>query len=177
MRETARLLINAQTLLKSEVQMSEILKPQNFDSVVRAALMTSSTGFDDEEDLKSPSTAIRIGYELKRMLSTKWAEAIKENNEQHVKESKDFLKLMKFEWSTRVTKMATVTLQIRNFNKEKSLPEPEDIIKLQKKIRDDIKSFNTKLETHENFRKAGRMAQARLVIYNKRRSGEIDAIR
>lgn len=84
---------------------------------------------------------------------------------------------MKFEWSTKVTKLATVTLQVRSFNKEKGLPEPEDIIKIQEKIRNDIKNFDEKDTTPQNFRFAAEVSQARLLLYNKRRSGEIEGIR
>ncbi|XP_062609194.1 uncharacterized protein LOC134270939 [Saccostrea cucullata] len=84
---------------------------------------------------------------------------------------------MKFEWSTKVTKLAIVKLQIRSFNKEKCLPEPEDIIKIQEKIRNDIKNFDEKDTTPQNFRFAAEVSQARLLLYNKRRSGEIEGIR
>uniref|UniRef100_A0A8W8MKN2 Uncharacterized protein n=1 Tax=Magallana gigas TaxID=29159 RepID=A0A8W8MKN2_MAGGI len=132
--------------------MSDLLRPENFDNVAKGALITASPGFDDEEDLQAPSTAIRLGYEIKRMLSAKWAKGIKSKDEAAANDSKSFLKLMEFEWSTKVTKLATVTLQVRSFNKEKSLPEPEDINKIQEKIRNDIKTFDEKDTTAQNFR-------------------------
>uniref|UniRef100_A0A8W8KZ57 Uncharacterized protein n=1 Tax=Magallana gigas TaxID=29159 RepID=A0A8W8KZ57_MAGGI len=110
------------------------------------ALITASPGFDDEEDWQAPSTAIRLGYEIERMLSAKWAEGIK---------SKD--------------KAAA--------NDKKGLPEPEDIIKIQEKIRNDIKTFDEKDTTPQNFRFAAVVSQARLLLYNKLRSGEIEGIR
>jgi len=177
MREAARLLLNARDLLDSNLSMSDLLRPENFDNVAKGALITASPGFDDEEDLQAPSTAIRLGYEIKRMLSVKWAEGIKSKDKTAAKDSKSFLKFMKFEWSTKVTKLATVTLQVRSFNKEKSLPEPEDIIKIQEKIRNDIKTFDEKDTTPQNFRFAAEVSQARLLLYNKRRSGEIEGIR
>lgn len=177
MREAARLLLNARDLLDSNLSMSDLLRPENFDYVAKGALITASPGFDDEEDLQAPSTAIRLGYEIKRMLSAKWAEGIKSKDDAAANDSKSFLKLMKFEWSTKVTKLATVTLQVRSFNKEKSLPEPEDIIKIQEKIRNDIKNFDEKDTTPQNFRFAAEVSQARLLLYNKRRSGEIEGIR
>ena len=178
MREAARLLINGREITKEEnLTMSDLLRPENFDSVTRAALTTASPGFDDEEDLEAPSTAIRLGYDIKRMLNAKWADGIKENDEKSIRDSKSFMKLMKMEWATKVTKLATVTLQIRSFNKEKSLPDPKDIVKIQKKIRQDIQAFDDHVNTTENFRIATRIAQARLLLYNKRRSGEVEGIR
>lgn len=176
MREAARLLLNASDLLDSNLSMSDLLCPENFDYVAKGALITASPGFDDE-DLQAPSTAIRLGYEIKRMLSAKWTEGIKSKDDAAANDSKSFLKLMKFEWSTKVTKLATVTFQVRSFNKEKSFPEPEDIIKIQEKIRNDIKNFDEKDTTPQNFRFAAEVSQTRLLLYNKRRSGEIECIR
>ena len=177
MREAARLLINAREILEKDVTMLELLNPENFDTVTKAALITASPSFDDEDDLKAPSTAVRLGYEIKRMLNFKWAEGIKSNNEQTIKDSKSFMKLMTIEWALKVTKLAKVTLEIRSFNKEKSLPDPLDIQNLQAKIREDIKAFNDKDKSPMNFRAAAQAAQARLLLYNKRRSGEIEGIR
>jgi hypothetical protein len=177
MREAARLLANARTILNSDCTMSELLKPEHFDDVAKAALITASPGFDDEEDLKSPSTAIRLRYEIKRMLNVKWAEGIKGNNEVTVTESKSFLKLLKSEWSTKVTNFATRTLQVRMVNKDKSHPEPGDIIAIQKKIQEAISNFDVKDISPQNFRLAEEMTQVRLLLYNKRRSGEIESMR
>jgi len=69
MRDSARLLINLREQTGHEdYDMSEFLEPDKFDHVVTAALTTASPGFDDEEDLKSPSTAIKLGYDIKRMV-------------------------------------------------------------------------------------------------------------
>ena len=69
MRDSARLLINLREQTGHEdYDMSEFLEPDKFDHVVMTALTTASPGFDDEEDLKSPSTAIKLGYDIKRMV-------------------------------------------------------------------------------------------------------------
>lgn len=181
MREAARLLMNARDCIsgQQDVSMSEILQPMHFDTVVKAALMTASAGFDDEEDLKSPSTAIRLGYDIKKMLNCKWAKGIKEKDKEKIDDCKHFLRLMNLEWSTRVTKLATVTLEFRHFNKEKSLPDPDDIIHLQKHIKDELSNLKLSVATSdlETFRNVSRLSQARLLIFNKRRSGEIESMR
>lgn len=53
------------------------LAPEYFKDVVKAALTTASLEFDDEEDLKSPSTAIKVGYAIKRMVGPEWALCLK----------------------------------------------------------------------------------------------------
>ena len=71
MRQAARLLIDLHKLDASEVKevMMSYLKPSCFDIMAKAALLTASVCSDDEENLKSPSTAIKVGYDLKRMLN------------------------------------------------------------------------------------------------------------
>ena len=72
MRDNARLLINLgkETNLK-ELDMTDFLTPEHFDNVVVAPLKTASPAFDDLEDLKAPSTAIKLGYDLKRLPGAK----------------------------------------------------------------------------------------------------------
>ena len=136
MREAARLLINGRELIGNEnLSMTDFLKPVHFDTVARAALTTASPGFDDEDDLASPSTAIRLGYDIKRMVNAIWAKAIKESNENTAKQCKQYIKLFEVEWHTKVKKLAMVTLQIRQFNKERVLPEPNDVMKIQNYVK------------------------------------------
>ena len=72
MRNSARLLINLRNLTKEPGKaMKDYLKPCHFDDFCKATLQTASVAFDDEEDLKSPSTAIRCGFDIKRMIDGK----------------------------------------------------------------------------------------------------------
>jgi hypothetical protein len=178
MREVSRLLLNARTILnKEDLTMSELLKPVRFGNVTKAALMTAFLEFDDEEELNAPSTAIGLGVVIKRMLRAKWAEGIEAKDEEKAKESQSFIKLIKVKWSARVNKLATLILQRRKLNMENRFPEPDDIITLQNKIQNDISNFDVKDKSPENFRLAAEMTQARLLLYNKRRSSEIEGIR
>ena len=101
MRGAARLLVNVQKLTNMPSSFSELLKPGHFDDFVKGALLTASPNLDDEEDLKSPSTALKLGYDLKRLVGAKWSIALREKCSDAVEECKSFLKLMKFEWSIR----------------------------------------------------------------------------
>ena len=53
---------------------------------------------DDEEDLKAPSTAMKLGYDLKRLAGAKWGAALRNNNDTATIDCKNPLKLMKMEW-------------------------------------------------------------------------------
>lgn len=178
MRDVARLLKNLREhTKKTEMTMSDFLSPQHFDDVVTAAFMTASVSIDDEEELKSPSTAIKIGYDIKRMVGAKWAAAIKAQNTLVRKECEHFMKLMEFEWSTRVSKIASTLLTVRRFNKEKQLPVPQDLEKLQSYVKEEISKLRLEKPSLETYRRVIKLAETRLLIYNKRRAGEIEAIR
>ncbi len=52
--------------------MWEYLAPQHFDAIAKAAITVSMPNFEDEEDLKSPSNAIKLKYDLIRLVNAKW---------------------------------------------------------------------------------------------------------
>ncbi len=139
MRQAARLLINVRDVTKKEAEMRSFLVPQHFDSVVRGALLTASSDYDDDEDLNSPSTAVRLSYDIKRMVNAVWGEAIRANEDAVKKSCKDFLRLMSMEWGERVSKLATNTLQQRRHQRIKNLPLPSDLEKLQTHIKEELR--------------------------------------
>lgn len=181
MRDTARLLMNLRIKTgNTEYSMMDFLIPEHFDDVAFAALQTASPGFDDMEDLKSPSTAIKLGYDVKRMVTAKMGIAIRNRNLEERKLCADFLRLMEMEWSLKVTKTAHVILQVRRFNKDKPLPDPNDIEVLAQYLKDEMKEIELLLskDIHPaHYRRAEMLAETRLLIYNKRRAGEIESIR
>jgi len=93
MRDSARLLINTgKQGGHPEFHMSDFLVHEFFDCVVNAAPTTASKDFDNEEDLKSPSTAVKLGFDIKRMVGAKWAEAIKYKKQNEREDCSDFMK-------------------------------------------------------------------------------------
>ena len=177
MRLAARLLMHVRNITGLEGGFKEFLCTKHFDDIVRATLKTASVEFDDDEDLKSPSTALKMGYDIKRMVGAKWGIALRDEDDKSSKECKDFLKLYKFEWSVKVTKLATVILQTRRFSKDRTLPEPDDLFKLHGYIKEEIRNLDLKDYSYKNFRMAEVLAQTRLLMYNKRRSGEVEVIK
>jgi len=82
---------------------------------------------------------------------------------------------LEFEWAFKVKKIATTTLQLRRFNKEKALSAQEDFEKINRALKQNIKEL--KLDPNPQvFRRVEMLAQNRLLLYNKRRSGEIEAV-
>lgn len=186
MRLCARLLLAMDELVRErdgktddksvEHTMSDMLEPQNFDLVVKAALKCSLPVMDDFDDLKSPSNAIKLKYDIRRLENAKYAFLLKEDepNKEEMKKCKRFLKLMDLEWSERVTNAARTVLQKRQLEAKKELPAPADVEKVTKYLTERL--MEVELEP-ENFKEVVKLCQVRLLVYNKRRSGELEVLR
>ena len=178
MRLGAKLLLNLRKVKPLAKQdFMSYLKAEHFDSIVEATIQCCLPDFDDLEDLKSPSNAIKLGYEIKHLLAAKKGYAIRSGNKGWKEECSDVLELMNAEWSTKVTKLARVTLNERRFNQAKALPDPEDVRKLSKYLQDELSQANLKDNSRENRQKVAQLTQAYLISYNRRRSGEVQAMK
>lgn len=180
MRLAGRLLLLVRETTNLSLSMSDFLVPKYFDVFVSYALKACD-GVDKEEsdeyDLDHPSTALKIGFDLCRLASVKLGNSIKSGEEQGRLDASNFLNLMKLEWTVKVTKIAKSTLNERHFNAQKSLPDPEDIAKLAKHITNELTNFDVENMTPDNYRKGVILSESRLLLYNRRRPGELEALR
>ncbi|XP_052097335.1 uncharacterized protein LOC127732312 [Mytilus californianus] len=133
---------------------------------------------DDEDDLKSPSNAIKIKYDLTTMIKIKRNRLIKstdkgDDTKKGIEACNNVDILIKSEWGERVTKLARTILILRTFSQNKAIPSPEDVRKLNIHLITRLKDFQYKEDVYSSL---CTIAQARLLLYNKRRSGEIDAM-
>ena len=162
----------------SENEMSDFLVPTRFDMVAEAALRACYPFMDDLTELKSPSNAIKLKYDIKRMVNAKWAAILKSNGmKEEAKTCKEFLCLMSMEWNEKVARTARAMLTQRQFDKTPTLPAPDDIAKLSSYLIKNLKEFDYSQTNAASYQKVVKLAQARLTVYNKRRSGEMDVIR
>lgn len=93
---------------------------------------------------------------------------------QNAEELQTLLELISLEWGERITKLARAVLVRRNLSVQKELPAPADVEKLTKYI---ISEMKTTPLTEENYFRIAQLTQTRLLLYNKRRSGEIEGAR
>ncbi|XP_069109622.1 uncharacterized protein [Argopecten irradians] len=178
MRLVAKLKKNCQMISElNDESMDGFLQPKHFDVVVKAALLCSAGDEEDLEDLKSPSNAVKLGHDIKRMLSTKLAKGIKESDNQKKKEAEEFRKLMDIEWGLRVTKLARSLMIEATFNQERKLPLPNDLKKLAQFLTNEIKDLDLEDATFAQFRKVANLNLVRITLYNRRRCHEVQAMR
>ena len=116
---------------------------------------------DDVDDLGSPSNAIKIKYDILKVINEKWARIqIRGNPDPEEAHKCDtFLRLMNIKWSERVTKMARTVLVQRSFNKEVEIPSPEDIKTLTEHICKELKRLNLEEYSDSAYRRAVQLSQ------------------
>ncbi|KAK6191260.1 hypothetical protein SNE40_002994 [Patella caerulea] len=177
MRLCARLLINLReiTPITEEPIFWNYLKASFFDDIVEATLKTANA--ISEDNLEKPSNACKLGFDIKKLINGKIGISIMTNDEPSRKEAEDLLKTMEIFGGTRVAKLSNVILEQRKYEKHKQLPNPDDIEELNKSLECSLKGLDLTTTTLENFTNVVEMVEAKLVIYNRRRVGELEAIR
>ena len=60
---------------------------------------------------------------------------------------------------------------------EKQLPLPQDLVRLKDFLTEQLEKFDVTDTSPENFRKAVNIASGKLLTYNRRRSGELQAVK
>ncbi|WP_215897508.1 hypothetical protein, partial [Acinetobacter baumannii] len=88
---------------------------------------------------------------LKCLLNIKVGICIEKGLSNEKTDVNDVLHLMNIFWGTRVTKLARVLLEERRFNKVKSLPNPDDLKKLNVYLRQRLDDMCYSLVTYENY--------------------------
>jgi len=176
MRLVARLLQKMRNEAgKKSASMSDFLTVDNFETAVDCTIKLCEE--DEHENLKNPSTAIKLGYDLQRLAILKENFGIKEKQPDIRTEGMEFLRFMKTEWSYKVSKLARWTLDERKFNKHTPLPNPMDIAKLASFLVTKIKQLNLEETGESVFRETAILTEARLLLYNRRRPGELESLR
>lgn len=184
MRELARLLVEVRNLCRlPSLQFMNAITPDKFDVFVTATKNVS--GFDAREEnhlsrYKSPSTSLKLGYALKKAAFIVRGWAIRSRDAATQKDVDDFLKLYDQDWSETITCNALDTLSFRKHNKQETLPLTEDLVKLRDYQLEQMEELTERLELYaqkEVWRSLACVCLARMIIFNKRRSGEASKLR
>ena len=179
MRLNATLLRSLRKIKPLDVEMSmwNYLCKENFDAVVEGTFVTAAASAEDKDDLMSPSNAIKLGFDVKRMLNIKKAFAIMADDEKSRKDVDSFKVVMETFWATRVTKLARTLLLDRQFNKEVEMPTPDDLRRMNLFLGSAIKKLDLTAYTMSNFKVISETLATKLTLYNRRRPGEMENLR
>ncbi|XP_068712639.1 uncharacterized protein [Montipora foliosa] len=178
MRELARLLLQLRkTSFNADANLSDFIKPQEFDVVVSAVKALSKFQFDDGvHQVATPSLALKIGHSLKKCVNVLRGHALRRKDDSLLEDVDNFEKLIEAEWSHRVSHHSLRALGTQKFNRVELLPLAEDLEKLRKSVLSIMQSTAQVLQEGqpqlESWSKLAQATLARLVMFNKRRGGE-----
>ncbi|KAJ8313449.1 hypothetical protein KUTeg_008999, partial [Tegillarca granosa] len=182
MREIARILIKIREHTPDQTDtLKSVLCPKRFDEVIQAiqaeckyVVSENNTTFD------IPSLALKIGHTLRRCCYIKMSICIKDEDKLGENEVEQFLKLMTMEYNEKVSSIALQTLSTNKSKKPICLPLTKDILKFQSFMKEKMKCLLNKFSnrtdpmyTSSIFRELAMTVMAKIMTFNKRRSGEI----
>jgi hypothetical protein len=92
--------------------------------------------------------------------------------------AQEFIQLMENEWGEKVSKHALEMLSNKKFNKPLDIPVTEDLVHLVTKIRQEVLVIVQKEDpfSEVEHRRLSELTCARLILFNKRRSGEASRV-
>ena len=174
MRLAAKLLMECRKKLNnSNLDMNDLLTMKNFDTIIEVTLQLC--GKNEHDELLHPSTANKIGFDLGRLVGLKYGYCLRQKDTVGKEEADGFLKLMKIDWATKVTTHAGVLLRQRHFENRRRLPHPKDIEIVAKRLSEKLADYNYEQKTM--YVQVARTTLLRLMVYNRRRSGEIEELK
>ena len=176
MRQLAHLL---QTLRlqnkRNDATLEEFIDTSMFDALVDA--VKELCRFEEESRLEIgiPSLALKLGHSLKKCAQVLKSSALRKKGEDTIKRAKRFLDLYEADWTSKISSRSLASLESRKQNKIEYLPLAEDLSLLRKHLDLKIVALSkvlTETKKVESWNKLAKATLAKIIIFNKRRSGE-----
>uniref|UniRef100_K1PTK9 Uncharacterized protein n=1 Tax=Magallana gigas TaxID=29159 RepID=K1PTK9_MAGGI len=177
LRELCRLLI----VMKDQYgirSLVEVIKPKNWEQLIQGIKVVAGYG---NNTVNVPSLSLKIGHSLTKCAQILRAQALIEGNDEKLRETDRFLQLYKDEWEYRVSSHALSALHGAKFNKPMYVPLAEDVIVLNKYLKQKACSCCTLLHAKKdlatNYSNLIEILLAQIILFNRRRSGEAQRIK
>jgi len=160
----------------------KIISPTLFKAVVHAAKEVCC--YDaDERKYGAPSTAVHLGHDLRTCAAFLSSMAVQETDLDTEQKAKSFANLIKEDWNYEVSGGARREMQARKFNNPQLLPLTADVMKLTSHLKDvqaeqvvlvRQKAFGDNFV--QSFRALADATLAQLILFNRRRQGEVSRL-
>jgi len=175
LRELGRFLIKVRTIDHDIQNLSECIHVGKFEVVCDAVKALS--GHDSQTGTyKVPSLALRLGQSLTKCAQNLRGKAVREECSYLRKQCDDFLDIAKEDWNLQVSTQARQTIDERKWNNPRKLPLAGDLKLLNtyliSKVAEAEKSL-TSSPSPDKWRCLASCTLARIVLFNRRRSGEV----
>ena len=177
MRQLAHLLQTLRFKNKTnDATLQEYIDTSMFDALVDAVKELCRFDAESRLDIGIPSLALKLGHSLKRCAQVLKSSALRKKDEVTIKRAKRFLDLYEADWSNKISSRFLASLGSRKQNKVEYLPLAEDLELLRKHLDSKIVALSKVLsegtEKVDDWNGLAKATLARVIIFNKRRSGE-----
>lgn len=177
MRLLARVVMETRSMTGSPTaSLEDILKPGHFDDLIKCARnlggYCQKEGSLANKHFKSPSTAVKCGYTLKKAATIIRGQALREKDMEKKNDIDVILQLYDAEWGEKITSPALNHLAYTKHNAPQLFPLTEDLLLLREFLIKNIVELTPKVRsetTKENWRELAEVTLARMVMFNKRR--------
>ena len=192
MLRAGKLLICARDIADNEkLTMWDLLRPKYFETLVKSAIKITCPQLEgDEENMQSPSAAIKAKYDVARMVQdkimicAKKADESKDNYtmskyQEMKRQAEEFANQVDNEWRFQVTSIANAILRNRAIAKIEKLPLATDLQILNQHLVRECNALDltTQNVTFDQFARNRDAIGARLYIFNRRRPLEVAGIK
>ncbi|XP_041914386.1 uncharacterized protein LOC121679609 isoform X2 [Alosa sapidissima] len=178
MREVGRLLL-AGTQESPMKTMEDFILPSNFPHVVNA--VKDVAGFDSNSNsFKIPSLALKLGHSLQKIASIIECNAMISGKKKIVENAQHFKQIYRTCWNENVSSSALKTLSEAKWNTPQLLPFTEDVKKMHMYMDQKQKEAYQQLTNEKSSRNWVDLAEvtlAQLILFNRRREGEVSKMR
>lgn len=182
LRQLARLLLQIRkNNSDSSLQYMDLLCGKNFDKCLSGTeeLCKLNITDDGRREFQIPSLALRLGHLLKKISTIKQGYCLRNDLIDDLKHAENFGQLLQAEWTDSIASNALNTLRRRKDQTIEVLPLTDDLRQLreyQMKMMKQCISQIKELPLFSTWRKLAQLTMARMIIFNKRRGGEVSRL-
>ncbi|XP_047658877.1 uncharacterized protein LOC113659136 [Tachysurus fulvidraco] len=177
LRETGRLVIEGKKNSKLK-EVSDFFIPANFPHVIKA--VHSVAGLNEETSTyKTPSLALKLGQNLKKMANIVECEAIMSGDKNTIRNVQAFKQICETKWSECVSSQAIRNLSEAKWNSPQLLPFAEDVKKMHQYLDRQCNESQTKLEkepSSKHWAEVAKVTLCQVILFNRRREGEVSKL-
>ena len=173
LRNLGKLLIESENIKGHAIPLMELVKPVNFDLVITCVKnLCQGKG-------KPKSLGLRLGHSIRKCCEVARCLSIKSGNVAQKQEVENFLVLMDREWSDMISSSLLREIYDDKLTKETILPVTSDLVQLTTHVNTSLQRAIETMKstpTEENFFNLSKITLCKLIIFNKRRGGEVSRI-
>ena len=182
LRQLARLLLKCREEMSNHsLDYMDLLCGQHFDACLSGTFTLCKLNITDDgrREFDIPSLALRLGHLLKKMATVKQGYCLRQDHMEGLKQAESFGQLLQAEWTDAVASNAHNTLKRRKDQIIQVLPLTDDLRALRsyqiKEMRQCIDQLQ-EAASYSTWRKLAQLTMARMIIFNKRRGGEVSKL-